>query len=86
MKWFLTIVLACTFCGSQAQTLRDGEMPQMPVFPEIPAPLPVGSVKMGSSDSKLKWRQTPDGLVITCPKKLDFATSLVFKIEVRGER
>ena len=38
MKWFLAIVLACTFCGSQAQTLKDGEMPQMPVFPEIPAP------------------------------------------------
>lgn len=80
MKWFLTIVLACSVCGSQAQTLKDGEMP---VFPEIPAPLPVGSVKMGSSDSKLKWRQTPDGLVITCPKKLDFATSLVFKIIVQ---
>ena len=86
MKWFLAIVLACSICGSQAQTLKDGEMPQMPVFPEIPAPLPVGSVKMGSSDSKLKWRQTTDGLVITCPKKLDFATSLVFKIEVRGKR
>ena len=120
MKWFLTIVLACSVCGSQAQTLKDGEMPQMPVFPEIPAPLPVGSVKMGNSDSlyaftmavpeagsqvtihslkkgqekvknvsllgnsdKLKWRQTPDGLVITCPKKLDFATSLVFKIIVQ---
>ena len=37
---------------------------------------------LGSSD-KLKWRQTPDGLVITCPKKLDFATSLVFKIIVQ---
>ena len=51
MKCFLAIVLVCTFCGSQAQTLKDGEMPQMPVFPEIPAPLPVGSVKMGNSDS-----------------------------------
>ena len=26
-------------------------MPQMPAFPEIPAPQPVGSVKMGNSDS-----------------------------------
>ena len=51
MKWFLTIVLACSVCGSQAQTLKDGEMPQMPVFPEIPAPQPMGSVKMGNSDS-----------------------------------
>ena len=45
------MVLACSVCGSQAQTLKDGEMPQMPAFPEIPAPLPVGSVKMGNSDS-----------------------------------
>lgn len=51
LKCFLAIVLACSVCGSQAQTLKDGEMPQMPVFPEIPAPLPVGSVKMGNSDS-----------------------------------
>ena len=42
-----------------------------------------GVRKMGSSDSRLKWRKTPDGLVITCPNKLDFATSLVFKIIVQ---
>lgn len=51
MKWFLTMVLACSVCGSQAQTLKDGEMPQMPAFPEIPAPQPVGAVKMVNSDS-----------------------------------
>lgn len=51
MKWFLTMVLVCSVCGSQAQTLKDGEMPQMPAFPEIPAPQPVGAVKMVNSDS-----------------------------------
>ena len=45
------MVLACSVCGSQAQTLKDGEMPQMPAFPEIPAPQPVGAVKMVNSDS-----------------------------------
>ena len=43
----------------------------------------VKDVSLLGCDSKLKWRQTPDGLVITCPKKLDFATSLVFKIIVQ---
>lgn len=45
------MVLACSVCGSQAQTLKDGEMPQMPAFPEIPVPQPVGAVKMVNSDS-----------------------------------
>ena len=51
MKRLLTIVLACTVYGSQAQTLKEGEMPQMPAFPEIPAPQPVGAVAMESSES-----------------------------------
>ena len=51
MKRLLTIVLACTVYGSQAQTLKEGEMPQMPAFPEIPAPQPVGTVAMESSES-----------------------------------
>ena len=52
MKWFLTMVLACTVYGSSAQqTLREGQMPQLPVFPEIPAKMPIGSVPMGDSES-----------------------------------
>ncbi|MDE6000208.1 MAG: hypothetical protein K2H04_09115, partial [Bacteroidaceae bacterium] len=45
----VTTALACMVCsGIRAQqTLEEGVMPQLPAFPEIPAPLPVGSVKMG---------------------------------------
>lgn len=44
-------ILACTaYCDIQAQrTLKEGEMPQLPAFPEIPAKQPIGSVKMGDS-------------------------------------
>ena len=47
------MVLACTLtaCCSQAQTLKDGMMPQLPAFPEIPASEPVGTVKMGDVKS-----------------------------------
>ena len=47
------MVLACTTSSySQAQqTLREGEMPQLPPFPEIPAKKPIGSVKMGDNKS-----------------------------------
>ncbi len=41
------IVMACVICSVQAQpTLKEGEMPQLPPFPEIPAKKPIGSVKM----------------------------------------
>ncbi|MBQ0023767.1 MAG: hypothetical protein KBT29_11085 [Prevotellaceae bacterium] len=30
-----------------AQTLKEGEMPALPPFPEIPEKKPVGSVKLG---------------------------------------
>ncbi|MDE5738954.1 MAG: alpha-L-fucosidase [Bacteroidaceae bacterium] len=43
----------------------------------------VKRVSLLGYDGKLKWRQTPDGLVISCPSKLDFATSLVFKIMMK---
>ena len=38
--------------SAQAQScLKEGEMPQLPAMPEIPAPQPIGSVKLGDSDS-----------------------------------
>ena len=43
----------------------------------------VKSVSLLGCDSKLKWRQTPEGLVINCPDKLDLPTSLVFKIAIK---
>ena len=36
--------------------------------------------------SYILWQSGTDGLVIICPDKLDFATSLVFKIEMRSKR
>ncbi|MBO4451024.1 MAG: alpha-L-fucosidase [Bacteroidaceae bacterium] len=49
-KWMITILLAFTFWGSNAQqTLKDGEMPQLPLLPGIPAKEPIGSVKLGDS-------------------------------------
>ena len=51
-KSVITMMLACVVCSSQAQkTLKDGEMPKLPAFPEISAPEPVGSVAMGDSKS-----------------------------------
>ncbi len=41
---------------------------------------PIKSVKLLGYEGKLKWKQEADGLVITCPMKLPFATSIVFKI------
>ena len=47
---FLAILTLAVCCNTSAQkTLKDGEMPQLPPFPEIPAKQPVGSVKMGDS-------------------------------------
>jgi len=42
---------------------------------------PVKSVKLLGYDGKLQWRQDFDGLTITCPSKMPFETSVVFKIE-----
>ena len=48
---FLAILALAAYCDIQAQrTLKEGEMPQLPDFPEIPAKQPIGSVSM--SDSK----------------------------------
>ncbi|MCR5471934.1 MAG: alpha-L-fucosidase, partial [Prevotella sp.] len=43
----------------------------------------VKRVSLLGSDSKLKWRQNSEGLVINCPEKLDLATSIVFKIAIK---
>jgi alpha-L-fucosidase len=40
----------------------------------------VKSVKLLGYSGKLKWKQEADGLSITCPGKLPFATSIVFKV------
>ena len=50
MKYILIlmIALACQFeASAQQRTLRKGEMPELPAFPEIPEKKPVGSVKLG---------------------------------------
>ena len=41
----------------------------------------VKSVKLLGREGKLKWKQEADGLVITCPAEMPFATSVVFKID-----
>jgi alpha-L-fucosidase len=42
---------------------------------------PVQSVKLLGYRGKLNWKQEADGLVITCPVKMPYETSVVFKIE-----
>ena len=42
---------------------------------------PVTKMKMLGYKGNLKWKQEADGLIITCPKTMPFATSTVFKIE-----
>jgi alpha-L-fucosidase len=42
---------------------------------------PVKTVKLLGHDGELQWKQEADGLVITCPAEMPFATSIVFKIE-----
>ncbi|KAF0237506.1 MAG: hypothetical protein FD181_1744, partial [Prolixibacteraceae bacterium] len=42
---------------------------------------PVKGVKLLGYDGKLKWKQEADGLLITCPAEMSFATAVVFKIE-----
>lgn len=49
-KLFITTIACLTCLGISAQqTLKEGEMPQLPAFPDIPAPQPLGSVKMGDN-------------------------------------
>ena len=42
---------------------------------------PVKTVKLIGYKGKLKWEQVADGLVITCPAEMPFATGVVFKID-----
>ena len=42
---------------------------------------PVKTVKLLGHDGELQWKQEADGLAITCPAEIPFATSIVFKIE-----
>jgi len=40
----------------------------------------IKTVKLLGYDGKLKWKQEVDALVITCPAKMPFVTSIVFKV------
>ena len=42
---------------------------------------PVKSVKLLGHNGNLKWKQEADGLVITSPSEMPFATAVVFKID-----
>ena len=42
---------------------------------------PIKNIRILGYDGKLKWQQLPEGLVVTCPEAMPFATSVVFKIE-----
>ena len=42
---------------------------------------PVKKIRLLGYDGQLKWKQTPEGLTITCPEAMPFATSVVFKID-----
>ncbi len=42
---------------------------------------PVKSVKLLGHEGDLQWKQEADGLAITCPAEMPFASSIVFKIE-----
>lgn len=41
----------------------------------------IKSVKLLGHDGELKWKQEADGLVITCPAEMPFATAVAFRIE-----
>lgn len=41
----------------------------------------VKTVKLLGYKGKLKWKETADGLQITCPKDMSFATAVTFEIE-----
>jgi alpha-L-fucosidase len=42
---------------------------------------PIKDVKLLGYEGKLQWKQNADGLIITCPSKMPFESSVVFKIE-----
>ncbi|GAT63641.1 alpha-L-fucosidase [Paludibacter jiangxiensis] len=42
---------------------------------------PVKSVQLLGYKGKLNWKQEADGLTITCPEEMPYATSVVFKID-----
>nr|MDA3835069.1 alpha-L-fucosidase [Spirochaetales bacterium] len=42
----------------------------------------VKNVKLIGYNGKLKWKQEDDGLVITCPKEMPYATAVVFKVDL----
>jgi len=42
---------------------------------------PVKAVKLLGQDGNLQWKQEADGLAITCPAEMPFATSIVFEIK-----
>ncbi len=42
---------------------------------------PIKDVKLLGYNGKLKWKLEADGLAITCPEEIPFATSVVFKID-----
>ena len=42
---------------------------------------PIENVKLLGYNGKLQWKLEADGLAITCPVKMPFATSVVFKID-----
>lgn len=42
---------------------------------------PIKTVKLLGYNGALQWRQEADGLSITCPDKMPFETSIVFRIE-----
>jgi alpha-L-fucosidase len=42
---------------------------------------PIKSVKLLGHDVALQWKQAADGLTITCPAEMPFATAITFRIE-----
>jgi alpha-L-fucosidase len=42
---------------------------------------PIRSVKLLGHDGALEWKQLPDGLAITCPQAMPFASAIAFRIE-----
>lgn len=42
---------------------------------------PVKNVQLLGYNGQLKWKQSPEGLMITCPETMPYATSVVFKID-----
>jgi len=42
---------------------------------------PIKDVKLLGYNGKLHWKLEADGLTITCPAEMPYATSVVFKVE-----